>query len=286
MYTIKKTFVANEKTENKRYQKEKNNTKTYTIQFTKNKKGIVCRVSNEKNNKEKENENNENTFCIVLPGNVFILLEGKWQMLDTTTIPIEREFKDLLDKASYDLIKSLQAFSQSSSQSSQSSSQSTSLLFRNDESVFLESLVYDLFNDPESIKEWIPGKGKAKYIELTDKCVIAVYEDGTIDEMIKTKNVEFESYTTKNGLTIPLSLDDEEEENGEEEEEEKQDDEQEHTEEDDGGEYEDDRDTVEYEKEGEGEEEEEEGEGEHTEEYIEKDNNNYVEYSLTQLYQE
>ena len=149
----------------------------YNISFVKNDKGVICTLSNDLK------PGKSLTFCLVDPGNVFMLDNKNWNMLDTSSIPQEREFQDFIDKGSYDLIKSVQAFS--------------NLVLRNDQSVFLETLSYDLFTNIYKLKAWVPGKGSAEYIDLSEDVIAAVYEDGSKDYMPKTKDEKFNIYTPK-----------------------------------------------------------------------------------------
>ena len=162
------------------------------------------------------------TFSLIANGNIFLLQNSQWALLDTSSIDPERIFNNDIDRASYYLTKSLEAFSK--------------LRLRNDESVFLETLIYDLFTNVDKLNEWLPGSGEAERIDLTTENITAYMKDGSTVQMPNLKEKMFKTYIrttlsddeeeeeeeppprlhiqSSSGLTIPLNDETEEEEMG------------------------------------------------------------------------
>lgn len=114
------------------YKVIKNN---YILRFTKEKKGLVLKISHKKVSENKY-------FSIVPPGNVYMYIKNKWELLDTATLKHERKAENYIEKSSYDLIRIIQLFPLKEI-----------LELSYDEIFFLQALAYDLFTGD---RNWLP----------------------------------------------------------------------------------------------------------------------------------
>lgn len=135
------------------------------LEFVKNKDGIIINV--------KQNKNLQH-FCIVPPGNIFVLEQGKWLPVDTSKYHIRptRVYRDPVDKASVELREII------------SSKFHLSLL--NYEKFFIDKVIYEFFNDLD-LFDWFPGYGEATLVELLPNRMRAHYKDGSTEGFDMTK---------------------------------------------------------------------------------------------------
>lgn len=126
----------------------------YILRFTKETKGLILKVSHKKINESKY-------FSIVPPGNVYLYLKEKWELLDTSTLQHERKAENYIERSSYDLIKTILLFPLAEV-----------LTLTYDEIFFLQALAYDMFTENKS---WLPVGNEyelkdSKLISQVDGC--------------------------------------------------------------------------------------------------------------------
>lgn len=150
------------------------------LEFVKSKDGIIINV--------KQNKNLQH-FCIVPPGNIFLLEQGKWLPVDTSSnlsrndiqtaseyyIRPTRVYRDPIDKASVELRETI------------TSKFHLSLL--NYEKFFIDKVIYEFFNDLD-LFNWFPGYGEATLVELLHNKMRAHYKDGSTEDFDMTKASE------------------------------------------------------------------------------------------------
>ena len=139
------------------------------LEFVKNKNGIIIKV--------KQNKNLQH-FCIVPPGNIFVLEQEKWLPVDTFSnlsindIQPTRVYRDPIDKASVELRETI------------TSKFHLSLL--NYEKFFIDKVIYEFFNDLD-LFDWFPGYGEATLVELFPNRMRAHYKNGFKEDFDMTK---------------------------------------------------------------------------------------------------
>lgn len=126
----------------------------YILRFTKEIKGLILKVSHKKASESKY-------FSIVPPGNVYLYLKEKWELLDTSTLQHERTAENYIERSSYDLIKTILLFPLAEI-----------LTLSYDEIFFLQALAYDMFTENKS---WLPVGNEyqlkdSKLISSIDGC--------------------------------------------------------------------------------------------------------------------
>ena len=166
----------------------------YTLRLlSESRKSIVCYL---------HYKNDYNKYCINRAGELYLAMNGEWALLDTSPIQKKREFKDQIDQAVYELVKTLSVFAIGDHR--------TKLRFRRDESVLLQALIYDLFHGARV--DWLPSKESSVYpskssedisesnenisnFEFSGKYLLEVGEDGVVShEMPSVTGTEVATY--------------------------------------------------------------------------------------------
>ena len=112
----------------------------YTLRLlSESKNSVVCYL---------HYKNDYNKYCINRAGQLYLAMNGEWALLDTSPLQKKRDFKDPIDQAVYELVKTLSVFAIGDHR--------PKLRFRSDESVLLQALIYDLFHGARV--DWLPSK--------------------------------------------------------------------------------------------------------------------------------
>lgn len=155
------------------YKVTKNN---YILRFTKEKKGLILKVSyiSKKATESKY-------FSIIPPGNVYMHIKEKWELLDTSTLKHEREAQNYIERSSYDLIRVILLFPIKEP-----------LVLTYDEIFFLQALSYDLFTENKS---WLPLGNEYKFVK---DHLVTIYDKTTyVYEMPTSLGISLEQFLNK-----------------------------------------------------------------------------------------
>jgi hypothetical protein len=135
------------------------------LEFVKNVSGIIIHI---------HEKSKISSFCIVPPGNIFILVKGKWIPIEETdnTNIIHRKYIDPVDKASVEMRNIIE--------------KTAHIKFLNYEKFFVEKVIYEFFTNLD-LFNWFPGYGEAVFIEMLHNKMVAHYKDGKTEDFDMTK---------------------------------------------------------------------------------------------------
>lgn len=136
------------------------------LEFVKNVSGIIIHI---------HEKVKVSSFCIVPPGNIFILTKGKWEPEDSSNSQLNvdnRKYIDPVDKASVEMTKIIE--------------KTAHIKFLNYEKFFVEKVIYEFFNNLD-LFDWFPGYGEAVFIEMLHNKMVAHYKDGRTENFDMTK---------------------------------------------------------------------------------------------------
>jgi hypothetical protein len=161
------------------------------LEFVKNVSGIIIHI---------HEKGKVSSFCIVPPGNIFILTKGKWDAFvnlqkyeksrvldknlqkhkklepDETKLEVkkrtERPYIDPVDKASVEMTEII--------------AKTAHIKFLNYEKFFVEKVIYEFFNNLD-LFDWFPGYGEAVFIEMLHNKMVAHYKNGKTEDFDMTK---------------------------------------------------------------------------------------------------
>lgn len=136
----------------------------YTFTFEKQVRGVSLTVS-----KQYEKCERKAVFAIAGVGNCLQLIKGRWERFDTSiihTIAPSRDFRDSVDRSIYYLIRTIVYLP----------FDNELLIFREDEYIFMEALMYELYYNPRNMTNWLPNGGSK--FEFVKKKIVEIGKDG------------------------------------------------------------------------------------------------------------
>ena len=134
-------------------------------------KSLVIRLIDDKNK-------NKYNFSITENGKIYIYLDENWSQLEISDIKKTREFKDEIDKVTYELTKIIEIYSK--------------IKFVEYQYYLIEAILYDVLLK-QDLNNWLPGRGKAKYLELLDECVVGCF-DNNLQEIYRAPVSETKNF--------------------------------------------------------------------------------------------
>ena len=139
----------------------------YSILYYYFDKGLVVKVF-------RDGATEHHTYTLVKPGNIFKLINNKWILLDTISLPPLKEYKDFIEKASYDLSLVITLYPVNY-QGNMDKMELSKL-----EKDFVASLTYDYFMN--NSLDWLPKE------ETKEVNIYTIYDEDTILFLPGTKD--------------------------------------------------------------------------------------------------